>query len=66
MSRAIPLAIAGVSVALFGISLSFIGLSIQLAQNTTNFGPYPVFGSMIAAIGTIISVLSAVMSTEKR
>jgi hypothetical protein len=58
-NRVVAFAIAGVSIGIFGLSLSFIGLSYQLAQNTTNFGPYPVLGALLAAVGMVISILAA-------
>ena len=63
-NRSVAFAIFGLSVGIFGISLSFIGVSYQLAQNSTNFGPYPVFGALIAAIGMIVSLVAALTCSD--
>jgi len=63
-NRSVAFAIWGVSIGIFGISLSFIGISYQLAQNSTNFGPYPVMGVLIAAIGVVVSLLAALTSGD--
>jgi hypothetical protein len=64
-NRSSAFAVAGVSIGIFGLSLSFIGISYQLAQNSTNFGPYPVFGALLAAVGMVISILAAVTSSDR-
>ena len=63
-NRSVAFAVFGLSIGIFGISLSFIGVSYQLAQNSTNFGPYPMFGAMIAAIGMIVSLVAALTSSD--
>jgi hypothetical protein len=63
-NRSIALALAGVSVAIFGLSISIIGQTIAQV-GSTNFGPGVFVGASVAAIGVIISFLSALIMQEK-
>jgi hypothetical protein len=63
--RGIALAMAGVSIAVFGLSISIIGQTIDQLKST-NFGPGIVLGALVAAMGAVISLISALVLEESR
>lgn len=63
--RGIALAMAGVSIAVFGLSISIIGQTIAQV-GSTNFGPDVFLGGLLAAIGAVISLVSALVLEESR
>ncbi len=63
--RGIALAMAGVSMAVFGLSISIIGQTIAQV-GSTNFGPGVFLGALVAAIGVVISLISALVLEESR
>ena len=63
--RGIALAMAGVSIAIFGLSISIIGQTIAQV-GSTNFGPGVFLGALVAAIGAVISLISALVLEESR
>ena len=63
-SRGVALALASVSLRVLGLTLSIFGLAIIQAQGT-NFNLYPTLGIAVAAVGVIVSFLSAMAISEK-
>ncbi len=63
--RGIALAMAGVSIAVFSLSISIFGQTIA-QTGSTNFGPGVFFGALVAAIGVVISLISALVLEESR
>src|SRR6266571_90241 len=61
--RGIALTMAGVSIAVFGLSISIIGQTIAQV-GSTNFGPGVFLGALVAAIGAVISLISALVLEE--
>src|SRR3989442_6005918 len=58
--RGIALAMAGVSIAVLGLSISIIGQTIAQV-GSTNFEPGVFLGALVATIGAVISLISALV-----
>src|SRR5437867_11130223 len=56
---------AGVSIAVFGLSISIIGQTIAQV-GSTDFGPGVFLGALVAAIGAVVSLISALVLEESR
>ncbi len=60
--RGLAFAVTGASIGLLGVSITVAGLAYQLAG--PNLGPAVVFGPLIAAVGVLLSFVTAMALEE--
>jgi hypothetical protein len=62
-SRGVAFALVGVSLGAFGITLSILGLA-NIQEGSSSFDVFPYFGVLVALIGVVISLISAIITED--